>query len=419
MRLRARNFVSTLSACLLLQGCFLGAYEDPTLPSDLTGLTPEVPSPTNHWQFAADEIDSRFHEVSVPAAGFAPGILWVAGDRLESDGSRSARLWTLDAATHTLTSRFAEQRVPGEDSIARRALALSGTQWLLAGHGQSGGVSAATLWRTSDAGTTWTLLSTFQLDPAHATETRDLRLDAGGRVLWLLDARDAAGHSHALLRASADGGASFTTLSDSQVEAGGHTRPTQLLLPATGRILVIGDAESAGSRHAWLRTSADAGGTWTESLFQEQAGQEARWDSLTAGVDASHWILCGSTSNGATRAALLRSSNDAGNTWSVLATDRAASGDTRCGFVAFDATNSRPLFGSNRGGTPALATLKSVGDSGTSPQILDAFRLPSLGGSQGAGLLPSPLTPGAHWSWGAITDESGREHGVIRRFAVF
>lgn len=151
----------------------------------------------------------------------------------------------------------------------------------LASNPQTGGSGHWLVWRSEDAGVSWTLADDYQYRAGYASTAKSLVMDDRGnlyvtglgympvkkinRVCWVT-------------RRSTDGGASWATVDAFQYISGKDSQPYKIGTGADGTVYMVGqggDSTLSGTR--WLvRKSADAGRTWTLSdSFQLTRGRES------------------------------------------------------------------------------------------------------------------------------------------------
>jgi hypothetical protein len=168
------------------------------------------------------------------------------------------------------------------------------------------GGSAGTEWKVSksiDGGATWSLLDDFQYAAGNVSGASGLSGDTAGNLFVVGGGTSATGH-HWLVRESTNGGASWATIDDYQLNAGSYAAAGGVGVDLAGNVYVVGSASDGTNYHAIVRTNT--GGSWTTADdFQYTAGLHTNGFSFAAdssgnlytddmGQDSSgawHWVV--------------------------------------------------------------------------------------------------------------------------------
>jgi hypothetical protein len=167
--------------------------------------------------------------------------------------------------------------------------------------------------RSADAGASWETVDEYSM-PDGAMATAGSVAAFEGTIFVLGSATDGAGDAHRIVRRSADAGASWETVDDFLYAAGFSTYAGGIGVAPDGTLYAAGQAGSVDGPRWTVRASEDGGDTWTTvSDFQYAAGQvcvpvglavDAAGDAYASGncndaAMTSHWIVQRGRSQGA------------------------------------------------------------------------------------------------------------------------
>ena len=336
--MRRRSWPAALAAALLTAGC-AGVGRPPAAPpagsapaGSAAGAAAASAAPAGIALTSVRMLDA-VHGWAVTASG--EGVLATA------DGGRT---WQ-DATPAPLAS-------PGAGAILLPATLDATTAWLAAvTPGQ-----AATIYRTTDGGASWTAGATFPVEFG----------DGGGQLLfingsdgWLELLTAGNGTPDGQLFRTQDGGQTWTWI--------GRTGPaTQGNLPFGGALsfrnattgwLTGGPRASGDAFHVWLFRTGDGGQTWAQQALPLPLGRSADTVSLSPPrFFGSSGVMLAQFSGAAPAAATAFTTADGGSTWSLtalvpVAGARMSFADPLHGWMAGSGpTGAQVLYGTSDGG---------------------------------------------------------------------
>ena len=129
----------------------------------------------------------------------------------------------------------------------------------------SGGSFAWLSRRSVDNGQTWSTVDSYQLSAGYAARAQAVG-SANGSIIVVGSSLDAGSISHWIVRKSSDSGASWTTVDDYSLVAGGWAYATGVAFKDAD-IYVVGVAyDAANLGHFLIRKSSDGGASWSIAL---------------------------------------------------------------------------------------------------------------------------------------------------------
>jgi hypothetical protein len=150
--------------------------------------------------------------------------------------------------------------------------------------------------RSVDGGANWQTVNSFQLASRHSASAYGIGGDTNGN-LYVVGGAGAPykghGYNHWLVRKSADGGASWSTVDNYQLSTTINSTAQRITADSYPNLFVTGLAVTSLSSTIWIvRRSVDGGATWTTvDNFQYAAGGE-NWPEAIA-VDAWGKVFVG------------------------------------------------------------------------------------------------------------------------------
>lgn len=225
-------------------------------------------------------------------------------------GTTNTPLWTVreEAAGQTGFVTVDNYAGPPNGRFAPNGIAVISS-------GPNAGVYTAgyngNLWmvrKSSNGGTTWSTVETFQYAPNYMTGAQGVMVDQRGDIFVVGGATPNLGATstgcHWLVRKSADGGASWSTIDDFQLVASSprNNEAFAAQTDANGNVYVVGiGGDTTNNFQSIVRTNA--GGTWhTIDDFQLAAGYGAYGRGLALDSDGNLYEAAPATSaSGGTR----------------------------------------------------------------------------------------------------------------------
>ena len=181
----------------------------------------------------------------------SPRRVFVSGYRNDTE-FRGTKLLVLDRLTGAYEERalFPDswQGAIGFDPLSRSLFALFG----------NGGWEVR---KSVDAGTSWSVVDTFRLDPQKDAYPGNFTTDDLGNLYASGLALDASSFGHWIVRKSADQGKNWSIVDN---VASVISPPKMHFVAGTNGGLFVASTRNSGSTYSWLvRRSRDAGTTWT------------------------------------------------------------------------------------------------------------------------------------------------------------
>jgi hypothetical protein len=145
------------------------------------------------------------------------------------------------------------------------------------GGGKKGNIGKWVIRRSINGGNTWTSSDGYQLDQKYESGANSLGMDAAGNLYAVGMGGTAAGFgitsSHWVVRKSTNGGASWATVDNFQLQ-GANTSAARFTKDSSGNLYVVGSARPNFSGHWLVRRNPAGTGSWsTVDNFQLSTGQ--------------------------------------------------------------------------------------------------------------------------------------------------
>jgi hypothetical protein len=196
--------------------------------------------------------------------------VWAQGVAL--DGTGSPQNWYMrsssdNGATWTTTDLY--QLSAGNNSRAwlnnTGILVDSNGHWYAGGQGDTGGSSRWLVRKSTDRGTTWSLVLNYQYLSGFNGGPRALTQDSSGTLYLAGVSNDAAGYIRAIVLKSADRGANWTLADDYLPEGISTGTGYKAIIAINSNTILAGGAgaDSTGALKRLIRKSVDNGVTWT------------------------------------------------------------------------------------------------------------------------------------------------------------
>jgi hypothetical protein len=236
-----------------------------------------------------DDVAGGFNTQPKGVATDAQGYVYVAG---VLDAGNGTGFWTVrkstDGINFTTVDNFASGGVTsGVNAIyahpTKGVFAVGSAYVCVKNH-----VSEAwTVRRSVDGGAPWYTVNSFQLSSGHSARAYGIGADAHGNLYVVGGAfvpYKGSSYNHWLVRKSADGGASWSTVDDYQLPTNISSVAKRITADSNGNLFVTGQAATSITSTIWIvRLSVDGGATWSppEDTFQYAAGGE-NWPQAIA-----------------------------------------------------------------------------------------------------------------------------------------
>lgn len=176
--------------------------------------------------------------------------------------------------------------------------------------------------KSNDGGATWSTVRNFQLENNNDAQANAVIGDIFGNVYVAGHAWDTSRtKSHWLIQKTADGGASWTSIHNFQYDSGGISEPLSIHVDPARNILVSGSGTDTNSTSHWLiLKSSNFGLNWTVmSDFNYSNGQDSVAKIITSDNKGSLYVGGEGVEAKALRShSLIRKSDDGGTTWVTI-----------------------------------------------------------------------------------------------------
>jgi hypothetical protein len=278
------------------------------------------------WQVVDDfNLADTQHSFGKKLLAGADSKLWLVGSA-SSEVNRS-RLLTRVSTDHgaTWTSSDLYEGFGSTYNTYGYALAQTSDGWLyVAGAGQGPEprqTNENALIRRSATGETWALADNYQLVRAHSTFAFGVGVAESDIVWWAGSGEDENGVTHMLVTRMDDAKQYWVNVvTDFTIADGKASYATGLTVGAASRVYVTGAAKDAGDVKHWIvRRSADGGTTWTTlDDFSLVTGKEAEAGKLVEAEDGTLYVVgIGLDADDHYRWVVRKSSND-GASWTTV-----------------------------------------------------------------------------------------------------
>jgi hypothetical protein len=242
----------------------------------------------------------------VLSVGWTACAIWIAGCSSEESGGSSGG----NAGAAGSAGSSAGAAGSGGTAGAGGSAGTSGS----AGNAGSAATGPCAL------GESWELIDDFSYSAAEDTKAYSVAVDGSGTI-YAVGSSDVpnGGTTRWLVRKSADGGATWSTVDDYTPTGGGSVAngasATDVAIDATGAIYVLGSRTSAGETERIVRKSSDGGTSWQiVDTFLREPGFPSYGGSIEIGPDGAIFTL-GNNGSSAGVSWGVRKSGDAGATW--------------------------------------------------------------------------------------------------------
>ncbi len=124
--------------------------------------------------------------------------------------------------------------------------------------------------RSTDGGATWSNVDNFQLSSSRAASAMGIGADASGNLYVVGSGNGPSNISHWIVRKSTNGGTSWTTVDDYQLDSTRNSQANCIATDANHNLWVAGYGRQADGSQKWIvRKSAGGTGPWTPvDVFQ-------------------------------------------------------------------------------------------------------------------------------------------------------
>lgn len=224
------------------------------------------------------------------------------------------------------------QLTTGNGPVAPAKIAfINGTLYAVGSAYNSSGYPRWIARRSVDNGVTWSTIDNWSLSGGLGNiSATDIVVDSANNIYVAGSAADGALVSHAIVRKSTDGGSSWSVISDYQLAVGKSTTAAKISIDSNGSLYTAGQGtDSANSRFWLVRKSTDSGSTWSiVDSFQWFSGKEASASSIHITSSNEIYIVGQAQNNSSSPFWFVRKSIDAGNSWSSVDNFQLVAGQT-------------------------------------------------------------------------------------------
>lgn len=219
--------------------------------------------------------------------------------------------------------------------------------------------------KSTDGGTTWTVLDTYQFVTGYSSIAKAVAVHSASNTIYVAgDVKDALGNTSWLVKKSVNGGSSWSVLDHFT----GGNQLQRLAIDPSGNLYAVGDNSSTG--HWLVRKYTVSAASWaTVDDYQYPGPLAAQAVGIT--IDSAGRIFVNGDRNGTPtyyeKGSVVRRSTDEGATWTTVDDFQLIAGARDySGGIVTDASNNVYSFSAARG-TSSLTTWvirKSI-DNGT------------------------------------------------------
>lgn len=227
------------------------------------------------------------------------GGIYVAGHGADAAG---VRRWLVRGTADSGDTWFeADNYVPAGAVGAAAVAGVDGGglgQFVVGDVELEGGTTEALVRRASLYWTSWSDVDTYRHRTGYETRAVGVAIDLAGRIFTAVSGGSGEG-SHWIVRRSSDGGDTWVTVDDFQLEPGMSAEPAGVFIDRAGAVQVVGRASTASGDRGVLRTSHDHGETWIISDVFDDGGAATAYRAIAqdgqsglhlAGASADRWV---------------------------------------------------------------------------------------------------------------------------------
>lgn len=174
--------------------------------------------------------------------------------------------------------------------------------------------------KSSDSGATWGTVDNYSLFKGKLASAEDLSVDGSGNIFSVGYASDSSNILHWIVRKSTDSGATWATVDDFNFSASQSSGADAITIDGSGNIYVIGNAKDASSFIHWIvRKSIDGGATWsTVDDYALSVNKEAKGADLAIDSSGNIYATGNALDSSNLSHRIVRKSTDGGATWSTI-----------------------------------------------------------------------------------------------------
>lgn len=234
--------------------------------------------------------------VAVTADG--SGNIYVVGSASLSSGgtySSNTTAWiTRKSANNGMTWTTVDTFELGVTTIANSVAIDSLGRIYVAGYGTAtGNLSAWTVRESSNSGTSWSTIDSFQ-NNGDNSEANGIGVDKSGNIFVSGFSINGSNQEQWLVRESSDGGKTWGIIDGFDYGIGGSTVPGALTIDSSGNIYVVGYAFSTANEDTWIiRQSTDSGVSWSTIDSYSVSGSTVSANAIT--TDSSGGVYAAGT----------------------------------------------------------------------------------------------------------------------------
>lgn len=325
--------------------------------------------------------------------------------RKSSDGGTT---WSTVDAYHKIIDR----------SSAANAIFIDSSDNIFVAGYAAGGASLSSFWtvrKSTNLGASWSTITEFQLQTGYGSVAKDIILDNVGNLFTVgYGYSTALGYSLVIYKSDANG-ANSSIKKQWQLFTGGMADATGIDIDGAGNIYVVGYARGADSYLHWIvLKSIDLGLSWTNvDDFQNQINNNSSANSVY--VDVNGYIhVAGYGMDAFGKKWVVRKSIDGGSSWVIK--DNYQKGtyyDSESFSISSDGTGNMYVVGYSKLASNTYCTVRKSVDGGeTWSDSESSYSLATGKYSSGFSILVSGSTI---LTIGVGTDLSSVTHMIVRK----
>lgn len=279
-------------------------------------------------------------------------------------------------------------------------------------------IASALVSKSTDGGTSWTTIDTFQLFSGYNSIGVNLVIDSS-YIYYLGYGFDSNTKSTWYARRSSDAGATWTTVDTFQLTANFNSVSNYMFVNSLSHIYTLGNAADATNKTHWIiRKSTDHGTTWTtiEDYLMSAPVSLGRNEARAMAADSSGNLFVtgiGQATNSDFDHWLIKKSSDQGSTWSLVDDySYYKKGGNNISSLAYDANNNILYSAGYEGANYSRWIVKKSLDQGNTWTTIDSFQLDTYRDAKAYKIL---LNNGNIFVAGNATDINFTGHWIVRK----
>lgn len=274
------------------------------------------------------------------------------------------------------------------------------------------GMFRGILRKSTDGGSTWTVIDDYQLAPNKAASFSSIFINNPTNEIYVLAAAyDSSNTSHWIVRKSIDSGSTWTVIDD-YVYAASSSSASAMTIDSLGNLYVAGQ----GGTKWIIRKSTDSGATWNTMSIFDYSGTGATSSPRSIKIDSSNniYVLGYGFNSSIIASSLVSKSTDGGVTWTTVDIFQLFSGYNSIGVsLVLESSYIYCLgYGYDSNGKSTWYTRRSS-DAGATWTTVDTFQLTANFNSVSNYIFVNSLS---HiYTLGNGVDASSKTHWIIRK----